>query len=62
MTTQSALLKKYFNSESELQDLLTKRILEDRSMLDAELDPENDPDDAKNQIGYSAKAKQRRLD
>jgi len=38
MAQQSLELKKYFASEKELQDLLTKRILEERQYSDAELD------------------------
>ena len=65
MKDQSVNLKKYFASESELQDLLTKRILESRDFNDIE-DDFGDSEESKYALtgstSYSAKAKQQKFD
>ena len=64
VTAQSANLKKHFDSEEELQDLMTKRMLE-ASMIDGDDDGLEEDDPNKYQtsamVSHSAKAKTRQL-
>ena len=57
ITHQSSTLRKHFNDEAEMQDVLTKRILQSREMSEDETAL---PDD-KDSKAYEAKAKQIRI-